>query len=50
MSKVYTSKQIAEIIGGKLVGKEDIKITYLAPPNLATEDTIGVAYLEFSVG
>lgn len=44
MSKVFTSKQIADTVGGILTGDETLQITYLAPPALATETMIAIAF------
>jgi len=44
MNKCFTSGQIAEFVNGKLFGKEDIIITNLGPPKIATEDTLAIAF------
>ncbi|MEW5821935.1 MAG: UDP-3-O-(3-hydroxymyristoyl)glucosamine N-acyltransferase [Cyanobacteriota bacterium] len=46
MEKTFTSKQIAEIIGGKLTGDDNIKLTYLGPPSLSDEEMLAVAFEE----
>lgn len=44
MNKSFTSRQIAEFVEGKLVGREDIKITNLSPPQLSEEDSLAIAF------
>lgn len=44
MEKSFTSKQIADFIGGKLVGDENIKLSFIAPPDLADETMLAIAF------
>ncbi|MGD9580496.1 MAG: UDP-3-O-(3-hydroxymyristoyl)glucosamine N-acyltransferase [Vampirovibrionia bacterium] len=44
MDKSFTSKQIADFIGGKLTGDENIPISFIAPPMLATENILAIAF------
>lgn len=46
MKRSYTSKQIAEFVGGKLTGDENINITFLGPPALASQDMLAIAFEE----
>lgn len=44
MKKSFTSKQIADLIEGKLTGEENIILTFLAPPDIATEEVLAIAF------
>jgi UDP-3-O-[3-hydroxymyristoyl] glucosamine N-acyltransferase len=46
MSKSFTSKQIAEFVGGKLTGDDSIKLSFLGPPMLADETMLAIAFEE----
>lgn len=44
MHKTYTSKQVADFVGGVLTGNENIELNYLGPPSLADENVLAIAF------
>ena len=44
MEKSFTSKQVADFVGGKLTGDENVKLNFLSPPALATENMLAIAF------